>query len=128
MPHLILEHSPNIVETVDYRHLFSQMTNALMEFGVFNLADIKCRFRPCEHVFVAGGNPQNTFVHLEVRVFSGRSLELRTSLGESLLQLMRKTFADSLNEKICVLTVEIHEMDRQTYLKFRNEQTALSGT
>ena len=80
MPHIILEHSANIVEKNDFTALFSQIHEKMMEFGVFNRDDIKSRAYECTNFFIADGKPHHAFVHLEVGILSGRSLEMRDKL------------------------------------------------
>lgn len=127
MPHIIVEYSPNIVEKVDFNAFFRNMHEALMELGAFKLADIKSRARVCEEYFVADGDPRNAFVHIEFALFGGRDLSVRQKTAERLMELLKETFGDSLEALICTLSVEVREMETETYLKLTSDQAHLSG-
>ncbi len=127
MPHIILEHSTNIVEKPDFATLFSRMHSVLMDAGVFKLDDIKSRVHPCETYYLADGNANNAFVHVEFGVFSGRSLEIQNQVGERFMAILAETFNDSLHERNCVVSLEIREMNRETYRKVSGAHASSSG-
>lgn len=117
MPHLIIEHSVNIVEQPDFEQLFSRMHWILTETGAFKLADIKSRVHPCQTYYIADGNTNNTFVHLRLEILEGRSTDVKKQAGERLLALLKETFAHSVKQKDCLLSVEIRDMARECYFK-----------
>jgi 5-carboxymethyl-2-hydroxymuconate isomerase len=127
MPHIILEHSPNIVENVDFKHLFSRMHGALTDMGIFNIEDFKSRVRRTEHDYVADGHESNAYVHVELSILSGRSLDVQNEAGSRVMGILRETFADSLYERKCVLSVEVREMNRDTYRKVTHSHSSSSG-
>lgn len=117
MPHLVLEHSTNIVESPDFENLFSRMHWILTETGAFKLSDIKSRVIPCATYYVADGNVNNSFVHLRLEILEGRSHDVKKQAGERLLALLKETFAQSVKQKNCALSVEIRDMIRDSYFK-----------
>jgi 5-carboxymethyl-2-hydroxymuconate isomerase len=127
MPHIILEHSPNIVENVDFKHLFSRMHTALTDMGIFKLEDFKSRVSVAEHHYIADGNENNAYVHVELAVLSGRGLDAQNEAGARVMGILRETFADSLYERTCVLSVEVREMNRDTYRKITHSHSSSSG-
>lgn len=127
MPHIILEHSANIVEKTDFTSLFRQIHEKMMEFGVFNQDDLKSRAYACDNYFIADGKPHHAFVHLEVGILSGRTLEMRDKLSAEITEILKNTFQDSLHERHCIVSLELRELDRETYRKVISAHASTSG-
>jgi 5-carboxymethyl-2-hydroxymuconate isomerase len=127
MPHIVLEHSTNIVETSNFSTLFATMHKTLMDFGVFKLQDIKSRVYACDTYYIADGKPDNAFIHVEVRILSGRNQEMRQQITDRFMNLLQDHFSDSMHERRCVLSVEVREMDRETYRKVISAHASSSG-
>ncbi|TAE28962.1 MAG: 5-carboxymethyl-2-hydroxymuconate Delta-isomerase [Candidatus Kapaibacterium sp.] len=117
MPHLVLEYSTNIVEQPDFERLFSRMHWILTETGAFKLADIKSRAVPCPTFYLADGNANNAFVHVRLEILEGRSHDVKKQAGERLLTLLKETFALSVEQRSCALSVELRDMQRDAYFK-----------
>jgi 5-carboxymethyl-2-hydroxymuconate isomerase len=117
MPHLILEYSGNIVPDESPVSVASDLRTALAQIETFKLGDIKARcFRSPDFV-VADGNSKNAFVHLKVEILAGRPLVLRKSVSSKLLAVIQQGFrAASKNYRVSY-SVEVREMDPETYLK-----------
>ncbi len=122
MPHLILEYSNNLPEPVDFPSLFGQLNAALAEMGPFRLADVKARAIAHDQYLVGAGSPDAVFVHLTVAIFGGRDTALQKRISARLLAILREGFARSWAERPCDLTVDVHEMRRETYGKEMNER------
>jgi 5-carboxymethyl-2-hydroxymuconate isomerase len=129
MPHIVLEHSPNIVDTVDFPQLFRQMHSALADIGYFKIEDFKSRVLPCAdyNYLVGDGEQELPFVHAELRILSGRSTEVQNAAGEAVLTLLREAFANTLHEKSGIISVEVREMNRDTYRKVVGVHATSSG-
>ena len=117
MPHFVLEYSDNILEEVDYEDFFKRLHSLLVENGPFNLSDIKSRAIRHKQFYVADGQESNAFVHLTLSIFKGRDLSIRQAMGEKFLAFLKGEFARSFEKLNCSYTVEIKEMDKETYFK-----------
>ena len=117
MPHFVLEYSDNILEEVDYEDFFKRLHTLLVENGPFNLSDIKSRAIRHKQFYVADGQESNAFVHLTLSIFKGRDLSIRQAMGEKFLAFLKGEFARSFEKLNCSYTVEIKEMDKETYFK-----------
>lgn len=117
MPHFVLEYSDNILEELDYKDFFKRLHTLLVENGPFNLSDIKSRAICHQQFYVAAGQESNAFVHLTLSIFEGRDLGLRQELGEKILAFLKGEFARFFEKLNCSFTVEIREMDKETYFK-----------
>jgi len=117
MPHFVLEYSDNIMEEVDFKDFFRKLHTLLVDAGPFNLSDIKSRAVRHQQFYVANGEESNAFVHLALSIFKGRDLSIRQAAGEKILAFLKGEFARSFEELNCSYTVEIKEMDKETYFK-----------
>jgi 5-carboxymethyl-2-hydroxymuconate isomerase len=117
MPHLILEHSDNLVAPFDHRVLCAKLHAALEATGEFRLAQIKSRVVTHERFLVGAGDPANIFVHLSVYVLSGRPVEFLKRLAGDMLAILRHELAAQVRGRPSDLTVDVREMTRETYAK-----------
>lgn len=120
MPHFILEYSDNIVEKLEHKDLFQKLHTLLTENGPFKLSDIKSRAIEHKEFYVADGKTSNAFVHLTLSIFKGRNLKIRQAVGKMLLDFLQNEFARSYQELKCSITVDIKEIDTDTYFKISN--------
>ncbi len=117
MPHFILEYSDNLLEDVDHRHLFRNLHQLLIDIGPFELSDIKSRAIAHKNFYVSDGDDANTFVHLTLSIFKGRELGIQQRIGKRLLAFLQNEFARSYTKLKCSITVEIKEINTDTYFK-----------
>ena len=117
MPHFVLEYSDNILEEVDFKDFFERLHTLLVENGPFNLSAIKSRAIRHQHFSVANGKESNAFVHLTLSIFKGRDLSIRQAVGEKILSFLKAEFARSFEKLNCSYTLEIEEIEKDTYFK-----------
>ncbi|TKZ17398.1 5-carboxymethyl-2-hydroxymuconate isomerase [Shimia litoralis] len=112
MPHLVLEHSPDLTHSHDLNAVSKALFKAACESPVFiaNPDAVKVRTICCENHQSA--TTPNTFAHLTVRLLSGREPEAKAQLAQSLLDIMDAHLPD-----VGSLSVEPVDMDRATYRK-----------
>lgn len=127
MPHLVLEHSDNLPAPFDHRRLFAELHDTLAATGQFNVAHLKSRAVAHPRSYVADGRAERVFVHLTVAILSGRDAAFRKSLGAECLAVLRRAFAETWDARPCDLTVEIREMERDSYAKAMNEEAGRTG-
>jgi 5-carboxymethyl-2-hydroxymuconate isomerase len=117
MPHVVLEYSDNVLEQVEFNDFFKKLHSLIIENGPFELKDIKSRAVRRENFYVADGNESNGFIHLTLSILTGRELNLKQALGERILSFLKQEFARSYEGMSCSISVEIRELDRDTYSK-----------
>lgn len=115
MPHFILEYSDNIIERPDADDLFKRLHELLIQNGPFEMSAIKSRIIRHREYFVADGDKSNGFIHLTLCILKGRDLNLRQALGKKLLSFLKTEFARSRARLKCSITVDIHELNTDTY-------------
>lgn len=110
MPHCILEYSQNLEQEVPPMDLLEAVQEACIESELFQPTDIKLRAFSCKH-FITGG-AQDAFIHVTVRILSGRTQEQKTRLSQSVLEALCRFALKQVS-----LTVEILEMDNESYMR-----------
>ena len=117
MPHCILEYSSNINNKINLKKLLNDINTMLAGTGVFNLMDIKSRAIEHDLYVVADGDPNRAFAALTINIFSGRPDDVKANIAESALQLLKDAFNTTLQEKKCDITVQVGDINRETYRK-----------
>lgn len=116
MPHLILEYSSNL-KTKPSKELLSRLHESLPALGPFELHSIKSRILEHQVYCVADGDPDAGFVHLELRILSGRAPEIKQRVSKGLAEILKDFFAADLSARRMSVTVEIRDLDAECYSK-----------
>ncbi len=117
MPHCLLEYSSNIIEKNKSRDALQAIHTALDKTGLFQLADIKSRAVEHKDFFIGDGNESRAFVALTVSILSGRSDETKRSVSSACLEALKKIFSESLSSLKLSITVQIKELDKNSYVR-----------
>ena len=117
MPHLTLEYTDNITQGVDFPSLFSALHGILADEAGIQTDNCKSRCLRLDTYQVGLGAGQQAFVHLTMRILEGRPLEVRKAIAQRALALLEKTYNPSLDRLHLQITVEVTEMQRETYFK-----------
>ncbi len=121
MPHLIIEHSSNFPKN-SVTKLQKVLQDAMNSCeGNFDADQCKCRSFSFDEYFVGKNDQSNSsFIHVTLKALSGRTTEVRKNLALKLMEYIRG-FVDELELKFerCDISVDIVEMQRETYQKIR---------
>lgn len=93
MPHFIAECTDNIREQADLPGLFAKVNEALAATGIFPIGGIRSRAHWLDTWQMADGKQDYAFVHMTLKIGSGRSLESRQDVGDMLFALIKSHFA-----------------------------------
>ncbi|OGU55903.1 MAG: hypothetical protein A2V66_18300 [Ignavibacteria bacterium RBG_13_36_8] len=115
MPHCIIEYSANIKENVNKNALLLEINKTLDETKMFSLNDIKSRIIVHDDYCVGDGDPSRAFVTLNVSIISGRDSDTKKIISDLCLDLLKKHFSESLKRLKLSLTVQISELDKDSY-------------
>lgn len=110
MPHCVIEYSEELGNEVESEHLMYLVYQGALSTYLFEPEDIKIRAIPFE--YCPSGSIKQNFIHVTVKILSGRNLEQRTKLSESVLFELRKISLSSVS-----LTVDIYEIEKTSYAK-----------
>lgn len=109
MPHCIVEHSV----TLDSDRILPLVFAGALLSGLFeaNGSDIKVRSIAYQN-YLTGG-VKSGFVHVVLKILSGRTSEQKRMLSALVLEKLQ-----SLEMQNCSITIEVVDMDRDTYTRF----------
>lgn len=110
MPHFIAECTDNLREQADLPGLFSKVNEALAATGIFPLGGIRSRALWLDTWQMADGKQDYAFVHMTLKIGTGRSLESRQEVGEMLFGLIKAHFAALMDSRYLALSFEIAEL------------------
>ncbi len=124
MPHLIIEHSADIKKT-SVTNLEKEI-QAIMQAHEGNFSSDQCKCRSFSFDEYLVGYPDQTtasFIHITLKALSGRSIEVRKSLSEKIASFTDQFIKDlNLSSKRCDVSVDLVEMEKETYSKIRHEK------
>mgnify|MGYP003627695891 CR=1 FL=1 len=110
MPHCIIEYSQKLENEVTPVKLMGAVFKGTLNSNLFEADDIKTRIIPFQH-HLTGGSKQN-FIHVILKILSGRSIDQRLALSKSVLSELNKVTSTAAS-----LTVEVVEIEKESYSK-----------
>ncbi len=117
MPQLILEHSSNIFEKDDLFDILNHLNSFLSEKLPTELASCKSRSVEYQTYCIGDGSQNNAFIHINLKVMPGRSLEKLNDVGKSMMDILKQYFCKSAKQLNLQITIEISELQK-TYYKY----------
>ena len=120
MPHFIAECTDNIREQADLPGLFAKINEALAATGIFPIGGIRSRAHWLDTWRMAGGKQDYAFVHMTLKIGSGRSLESRQDVGDMLFALIKSHFAALMESRYLALSFAMEELDPTLNYKQNN--------
>lgn len=110
MPHCIIEYSKVIEKSVAPAQMINAVYQGALKSHLFEDEDIKTRAIGFDSH--QSGSVRKAFVHVTVKILSGRNLDQKQSLSHLILsQLKTIDFPSTL------LTVEVVEIERESYAR-----------
>lgn len=120
MPHLILEYSANLDADIDIAGLVRTIHEAALATGVFPIGGCRTRAMRRDIYVIGDGHPDNRFIHLQARIGTGRSPEIRQQAAEQIFATLKQATADIFSTKPLGLTFEIVEINPVGALRHNN--------
>lgn len=112
MPHLIVQHSANVENSLNIADLCTNLHSVLRSTGVFPLAGIRVRAFRAEAAEIADQLPENGFIDMVLRIGEGRSAEVKQQLGEEISKSAEEFCASLLATPYFCLSLEIVEINK----------------
>lgn len=103
MPHFIAECTANIKQEAKLDELFAKVNDCLASTGVFPLGGIRSRAIFLDTYRMADGAHDYAFVHMTLKIGSGRDLETRKAAGEKLFAVITDHL-QNCNQSVCLLS------------------------
>jgi 5-carboxymethyl-2-hydroxymuconate isomerase len=129
MPHVVVEYSANLEESLDVRSLIGKIHDAVLASGVFKIGAVRTRGERRDAYVIADGDPANAFVHVDLRVAPGRDTTTRKRVAQGVFDAVVAETRDVFALRGLALSVEVHEIDNDTSLRLNNlhERLAAKG-
>ena len=118
MPHLTLEHTANIPTLKNPTQIMQAMHNVLHDIGGVRIENCKSRIKVADPFFISRGEKNHAFLHLDVRLIEGREPELKQTIGNSLLDVLKIEYEEVMQTRDLQITVEIRDIKRDEYFKY----------
>lgn len=112
MPHLTLEYSKNVCEHQKLDTLFEKCHALMVEILPTELASCKSKALEYKNYYIGDGNTKNAFVHLDLKLLTGRTEETLHALSQRLLQCLSEHFAESFKTLNLQISLEITELSK----------------
>jgi 5-carboxymethyl-2-hydroxymuconate isomerase len=108
MPHIVMEYSENLHPFIGAALRETHQT--VTESGLFDPQAVKARsIAYADYILPEGGI---NFLHVTISILSGRSKEEKLLLSQAAFDVIKRIVANADR-----LSVDIHEMDKETYRK-----------
>jgi 5-carboxymethyl-2-hydroxymuconate isomerase len=120
MPHIKLEHSTNIKETIDPQVLFSAVHKIIVDTIGADLLRCQSRVFPSNLFYLGEGNSNEAFICLEIWLLEGRPLPKLQEMGIALRKLLEGYFSTSFKELNTQIGVRIGEFPSSHYFKIQS--------
>ena len=111
MPHFIVEYSANLENELDFDQFFTLVHENLGGSGVFPLGGIRSRAIRMDHYRIADGAHDYAFIHILLKVGSGRDLEVRKRVCDDLFNVIESYLAPIQDKRLLAITFEMQEID-----------------
>ena len=108
MPHCIIEYSNEIEKFVKPIQLINAVYQGALKSDLFEDEDIKTRSIAYETY--QSGSIKKAFVHVTVKILSGRNVEQKKELSNLILSHLK-----AIDFPQILLTVEVVEMEKESY-------------
>ena len=127
MPHITIEYSANVEKDVDVRGLVHAIHEVALASGVFEVAAVRTRAERRDVYEIADGDPDNAFIHVELKVAPGREVAVRQGVAKSVLDALAKLTEARAARSGLALSVEVHEIDNATAQRRNNLHARLAA-
>ncbi|GBQ92363.1 5-carboxymethyl-2-hydroxymuconate isomerase [Acetobacter nitrogenifigens DSM 23921 = NBRC 105050] len=111
MPHLSIEYSANLRESVDLTTLCVRLRDAILETGLFEVGAVRVRAFEASAWAVADMLPENAFIDMSFRIGEGRTLDEKKRAGEAIFSTAAMVTGQLLEKSNFALSLEIREID-----------------
>lgn len=120
MPHQIVEYSANLEARVDIAALVQMLHETAAGIDAFPRAALRTRAERREAYCIADDDPENTFVHVLLRIASGRSMAVKKAAGDRIFDALCE-FLDPVRKVAPIgISFELQEIDPDLRWKWNN--------
>lgn len=111
LPHLTLEYSANLYDRVDMQALCEQLSQTILDTGLFEHGAIRVRALRADAYAIADRLPENSFIDMSFRIGTGRSADDKKRAGAAIFEAATAFLAPLFAGQHFALSLEIREID-----------------
>jgi 5-carboxymethyl-2-hydroxymuconate isomerase len=120
MPHQVIEYSANLDTDMNVDDLVAALHATACGIDALPVAGLRTRAVRRDHVRIADGHPDNSFINVTLRMAEGRALEVRQDAGERLFKTLCDFIQPIFDRRPVSLSYEIQEILPDTRWKHSN--------
>lgn len=111
MPHQIVEYSSNLEAKVDIAALLKLLHETVAGIDAFPREALRTRAARRDQYCIADHDAENAFVHVVLRIASGRSEEVKKAAGERIFKVLCEYLAPVQAKTPLGISFEMQEID-----------------
>lgn len=120
MPHIVLEYTDNLKDSIDFESVFVRIHQIIHDIILAPIHVCESQAREMNRVVIGDGRPHQAMVKLEIHLLEGRTTELKAALGEKILAYLKSQYPNSIEQLSCQVIVRLVEISRDHYFHFSN--------
>ncbi|WP_395541209.1 tautomerase family protein [Neotabrizicola sp. sgz301269] len=120
MPHAWIEVSANIAKEPEVARLARTVYDSALKTGLFPVGGVRVRFQELSDVIVGDGHPDNSFVHVVLRIGAGRTLEAKKAAADEIFAQVKSLMEPLAARRPLAVAFEVQEMSADLNYKFNN--------
>lgn len=120
MPHIIIEYSANIRQTMDLPGLINTAHQTAINTGVFPAGGTRTRGEERTDYKIADGHPDNGFVHVMIRLGHGRDEQTLKHAGQAIFDAIGQHLQPLFNKSPLAISMEMQEIHPVLTFKHNN--------
>jgi len=118
MPHIFLETTADLFENAHIPDILEALVAKLCEFETVDPKTVKAYHALRSNWQMGSGAPAG-MAHCTIGMLSGRPDDLRKKIAKGMAEELRSHFTMSLENHEVLLTLELRELDAETYQTIR---------
>jgi 5-carboxymethyl-2-hydroxymuconate isomerase len=111
VPHQIVEYSSNLESQVDIAAMIRLLHETVAAIDAFPRAALRTRVARRDQYCIADHDPANAFVHVLLRIASGRGPEVKKAAGDRIFQVLCDYLAPVQETTPLGISFELQEID-----------------
>lgn len=111
MPHQIVEYSANLEAKVDMAALLNLLHETVASIDAFPREALRTRAARRDQYCIADHDAENAFIHVLLRIASGRTEEVKKAAGEKIFKVLCDYLAPVQAQTPIGISFEMQEID-----------------
>ena len=121
MPHIVIEYTANLASVARLPILLKTVNEVLIaQDGVFPTGGIRSRAIRLDDYRMADGEADDAFVHVTLKIGSGRSEAVKKQTCDALFEAIKAHFAELYATRYLALSMELSEFSESGSYKHNN--------